>query len=215
MIASQFASTRTWVFDLDNTLYPPHMRLFDQIEARMVTWIMDFLGVSETKANQLRKDYWSKHGTTLAGLMAEHGMPPEDFLLDVHDIDFTVLSPDPELRAQINALPGRKVIYTNGTAPYADAVSTARGLGGIFDAIYGVEHADFHPKPQARAFEKVFGIAGINGQNAAMFEDEARNLEYPHSIGMQTVHIAPTASDAPYIAHHHGDLSGFLKQVLA
>lgn len=215
MIRTDFTNIRTWVFDLDNTLYPPHMALFDQIERKMVAWIMDFLGVSKDEANRLRKTYWSDHGTTLAGLMVEHAMPPEKFLIDVHDIDFSVLSPDPTLRAQIKSLPGRKVIYTNGTAPYAEQVSTARGLGGIFDAIYGVEHADYHPKPDARAFQKVFTKAGIDGTNAAMFEDEARNLAYPHTLGMKTVHIAPTPAQEPYITHHAPDLSGFLKQVLA
>lgn len=215
MIRTDFTNIRTWVFDLDNTLYPPHMALFDQIERKMVAWIMDFLGVSKDEANRLRKTYWSDHGTTLAGLMVEHAMPPEKFLIDVHDIDFSVLSPDPTLRAQIKSLPGRKVIYTNGTAPYAEQVSTARGLGGIFDAIYGVEHANYHPKPDARAFQKVFTKAGIDGTNAAMFEDEARNLAYPHTLGMKTVHIAGTPAQEPYITHHAPDLSGFLKQVLA
>jgi putative hydrolase of the HAD superfamily len=215
MIAAEFSNIRTWVFDLDNTLYPPHMRLFDQIERKMVAWIIDFLGVSVDEANRLRKTYWEKHGTTLAGLMAEHGMPPEQFLIDVHDIDFSVLSPDPTLRAQIESLPGRKIIYTNGTAPYADAVSTARGLSGLFSDIYGVEHADYHPKPADAAFKKVFGTAGIDGTNAAMFEDEARNLAYPFTLGMKTVHIAPTPDTSDYITHHGPDLSGFLKQVLA
>jgi putative hydrolase of the HAD superfamily len=142
-------------------------------------------------------------------------MPPEQFLIDVHDIDFSVLSPDETLRSQIQNLPGRKVIYTNGTAPYAEAVSSARGLSGIFDAIYGVEHADYHPKPAAKAFQKVFAAADINGTNAAMFEDEARNLAYPFSLGMKTIHVAPTPAADDHITHHGPDLSGFLKQVLA
>ena len=142
-------------------------------------------------------------------------MVPEQFLIDVHDIDFSVLDPDPELRELIQHLPGRKIIYTNGTAPYAENVIKARGLHGIFDAVYGVEHAAFRPKPEAAAFEKVFGTDQLVGATAAMFEDEARNLAYPHSIGMRTVHVAPKSADAPYITHKTNDLSGFLKQVMS
>lgn len=215
MIADDFSHVNTWVFDLDNTLYPPHMRLFDQIEARMVNWIMDLLGVSEAEANRLRRDYWKTHGTTMSGLMAEHSMEPEQFLIDVHDIDFDVLAPDPELRKLITDLPGRKIIYTNGTAPYAENVIKFRGLSNIFDAIYGVEHADYRPKPESQAFEKVFHLDQLLGDTAAMFEDEARNLAYPHSIGMQTVHVASEPVKEAYISHHTQDLSGFLKQVLS
>ncbi|MEO0357947.1 MAG: pyrimidine 5'-nucleotidase [Pseudomonadota bacterium] len=207
------SDTRTWVFDLDNTLYPPKVRLFDQIEAKMVDFVMDHLNVDRAKANHLRRIYWERHGTTLAGLMDEHGMDPELFLIAVHDIDFTVLPPDPVLRDLITALPGRKIIYTNGTAPYAENVTGARGLGGIFDAIYGVEHAGFRPKPERAAFEAVFGLDGFDLATAAMFEDEARNLEVPKAMGLATVHVAPTANAAPYIDHHCVDLTDVLTQV--
>ncbi|MEP5758616.1 MAG: pyrimidine 5'-nucleotidase [Litoreibacter sp.] len=214
MIASDFNSVRTWVFDLDNTLYPPHMRLFDQIEEKMAAWIIDLLKVDRSKADQLRTRYWRDHGTTLAGLMLEHEMAPEQFLRDVHDIDFSVLTPDPDLRAHIANLPGRKIIYTNGTAPYARRVAAARGLDGLFDAVYGIEHANYRPKPDAAAFKQVFAIDGLDGNIAAMFEDEARNLAYPHSIGMQTVHVAKTRDPGQFISHHTEDLSSFLQQVL-
>ncbi len=212
---NDFAHVETWVFDLDNTLYPPHMRLFDQIEARMVNWITNLLGVSEEEANRLRRKYWQTHGTTMSGLMADHNMQPEAFLVDVHDIDFSVLDPDPNLRGQIENLPGRKIIYTNGTAPYAENVIEARGLSGLFDAVYGVEHAGYRPKPEAQAFEKVFATDELRGDTAAMFEDEARNLAYPFSIGMKTVHVAPEPQSDAFITHKTSDLSGFLKQVLS
>lgn len=214
MISTDFSPIRTWVFDLDNTLYPPHMRLFDQIEEKMVVWIMDLLGVDSNAAHALRAKYWREHGTTLSGLMVNHEMPPEQFLIDVHDIDFSVLSKDLDLRARIAELPGRKIIYTNGTAPYAEQVTAARGLDGLFDAIYGVEHAGYRPKPEAAAFEKIFALDDVDGPTAAMFEDEARNLSYPHSIGMRTVHVAPKRDECAYITHHTDDLSGFLKQIL-
>ncbi len=211
---ASFDHVRTWVFDLDNTLYPPHMRLFDQIEARMVAYVMRILNVDRAEADRLRRDYWHLHGTTLAGLMAEHDIAPEPFMVDVHDIDFTVLDADPVLRGQIARLPGRKIVYTNGSAPYAENVLHARGLSGIFDAIYGVEHALYRPKPEAAAFERVFGLDGLDGATSAMFEDEGRNLEVPHAMGLRTVHVAPEPAPMPYIHHHTADLSGFLAQVV-
>ncbi|MEM6306426.1 MAG: pyrimidine 5'-nucleotidase [Pseudomonadota bacterium] len=207
-----FRDITTWVFDLDNTLYPPSVRLFDQIETRMVRYVMDFLEVSKDQADALRAQYWRSHGTTLAGLMDIHGMPPHDFLTDVHDIDFSVLPRDPTLAAHIQALPGRKIIYTNGTAPYAENVITARGLSGLFDAIYGVEHANFRPKPEKAAFDTVFGIDGFDPKHAIMFEDEPRNLAVPHDMGMTTVHVAPTPIKANYIHYHTTDLADFLTQ---
>lgn len=213
-LSSAFAHVTHWVFDLDNTLYPPHVRLFDQIETRMTAWVMDVLNVNRDEANRLRVDYWARHGTTLAGLMREHDVDPHGYLEDVHDISFDALTPDPVLRAQIAALPGTRIVYTNGSAPYARNVLAARGLGDLFDGIYGVEHAGFHPKPDASAFETVFGKAGIEPATGAMFEDEPRNLAVPHALGMKTVHVAPEPTEAAHIHHHTDDLSGFLAQVL-
>ena len=213
MPAKHFTHIRTRVFDLDHTLYPPDMQLFDQIEVRMADWVMKELGVDRAEANRLRAKYWREHGTTLAGLMRLHDVKPEGYLIDVHDIDFSVLTPDPSLRDAISNLPGRKIIYTNGTAPYAENVLKARGLSGEFDAIYGVEHADFHPKPDRAAFEKVFAIDGLDPDNSSMFEDDPRNLAVPHAMGMRTVHVAPSAIDEDHIHHHTDDLRGFLTQL--
>ncbi|HID06969.1 MAG TPA: pyrimidine 5'-nucleotidase, partial [Armatimonadetes bacterium] len=148
MIASSFSHVSAWVFDLDNTLYSPEACLFDQIEVKMTDWVMQALGVDQKRADFLRKKYWEQYGTTLAGLMAEHDVDPAPYLTHVHEIDLSHMVPDPELAAHILALPGRRIVYTNGSAPYAKRVLEARGLSGIFDAVYGVEHADFHPKPE-------------------------------------------------------------------
>lgn len=210
MPAEHFTHVRAWVFDLDNTLYPPHMRLFDQIERRMTAYVMDTLGVTHAEANRLRRDYWATYGTTLAGLMARHDIDPVPYMLAVHDIDFSVLSPDPELRSRISALSGRRIVYTNGSAEYAHRVLVARGLSGIFDAVYGVEDAGYRPKPEADAFARVFARDGLETSRAAMFEDDPRNLAAPHAMGMRTVHVAPEPHDAPHIHHHTPDLGAFL-----
>lgn len=179
----------------------------------MANWVMKELGVDRDEANRLRAKYWREHGTTLAGLMRLHDVDPQGYLVDVHDIDFTVLDPDPELRNAISALPGRKIIYTNGTAPYAENVLKARGLSGEFDAIYGVEHAGFHPKPDYAAFQQVFALDGLSPDTSAMFEDDPRNLKVPHEMGMRTIHVAPDAQPEDHIHHHTDDLRGFLTQI--
>jgi putative hydrolase of the HAD superfamily len=189
------------------------MRLFDQIEVRMTKYVMDAVGVGKDEANRLRVKYWKTYGTTLAGLMREHDVDPAPYLHDVHDIDFTVLNDDPYLASLIRQLPGRKIVYTNGSAPYAENVLRARGLENIFDAVYGVEHADFHPKPDRTAFETVFGKDGVDTSTAAMFEDDPRNLAAPHEMGMRTVHVADEPFDAPHIHHHTTDLSAFLARL--
>lgn len=209
-----FAHVEAWVFDLDNTLYPPSARLFDQIEVRMTTFVMEALGVTRTEADRLRKHYWRSYGTTLAGLMREHGVDPGPYLNVVHDISFDALQPDPVLAGHIANLPGRRVVYTNGCAPYAERVIAARGLGGLFDAVYGVEHADFLPKPERGAFDLIFARDGLQTARAAMFEDDVRNLAVPHLLGMRTVHVAELAEPADHIHHHTDDLTRFLGLVL-
>lgn len=210
-----FSHVTTWVFDLDHTLYPPDAGLFDLIEVRMTAWVMQALGVDQAEADHLRAKYWREHGTTLAGLMRVHDVDPGPYLDDVHDIPMDRLSPDPTLAANIRALPGRRIVYTNGCAPYAERVLAARGLSGLFDAIYGVEHADFHPKPDAAAFARVFERDSLTPATAAMFEDDPRNLAVPYDLGMRTIHVAPTPHIADHIDYHTDNLSAFLAQLNA
>lgn len=214
MVKSSFSHVRTWVFDLDHTLYPPDRGLFSQIETRMTDYVGRLLGLDTPEANRMRDLYWDTYGTTLAGLMAEHDIAPDPFLLDVHDIDFSVLRPDTALASAIAALPGRKIVYTNGTEPYARNVLHARALDGVFDAVYGVEHADYRPKPEQAAYEAVFALDGLPPQQGAMFEDSIRNLAAPHAMGMRTVHVAPKAEHHDHIHHHTDDLTAFLSQLV-
>lgn len=213
MVKDAFSHVTTWVFDLDNTLYPPRYRLFDQIEVRMTQWVMDALRVSRPEADRLRQHYWETYGTTLAGLMREHDIDPGPYLDAVHDIDFSVLPADAALAARLADLPGRRIVYTNACEPYARRVLEARGLTGLFDAVYGVEHAGFRPKPERAAFEAIFAADGLDPARAAMFEDDARNLAAPHEMGMRTVHVAPAATPADHIHHHTDDLAEFLARL--
>ncbi len=211
MMKRAFSDVRHWVFDLDNTLYSPAVRLFDQIERKMTDFVMRVTGSDHPEADRLRKTWWHLHGTTLAGLMAEHSVDPELYLAEVHDISFDAPAPDPHLADLISALPGRKIVYTNGSAPYAAQVLRARGLDAAFDAIYGVEHAGYRPKPAAAAFEAVFALDGTEPRIAAMFEDDPRNLSAPFDMGMRTIHVAPERGPGNHIQHHAPDLGDFLR----
>ena len=215
-----FKHVSTWIFDLDNTLYDPSAALFAQIERRMTDYVVRQLGVSADQAALLRDDYWRHHGTTLAGLMAEHGIEPGPYLADVHDIDMSVLTPDPALAEAIRALPGRKIIHTNADSAYANRVLDRRGLN-LFDAIWGVEEVDFHPKPDARAYQKVIEAEAIDPARAAFFEDDPRNLIVPHELGMRTVlvgigrhgpdELAADHEHGPHVQHRTDDLAAFLR----
>lgn len=213
MVAGHFAHIDTWVFDLDNTLYHPSAGLFAQMDVRFAAYVMRITGLDQDRALRLAHDYWLAHGSTLAGLMAEHDIDPTDFLAEVHDIDIGHLAPDPALSTAIAALPGRRVVYTNGSENHAKRVLAARGLTHLFDAVYGVEHANYRPKPTAEAFAAVFARDGLTPTTAAMFEDEARNLAVPHASGMRTVHVHDTPAQADYIHHGTADLAAFLSQL--
>lgn len=212
-LRAAFAHVRAWVFDLDNTLYPPEAALFAQMQPRIAAFVMEFLGVDEPEAHRLRDLYWEEHGTTLGGLMARHGIEPRAYLDHVHDLDLSALTPDPVLAARIAALPGRKVVFTNGDEAYAARVLAARGLSDSFDAVHGCEQAGYLPKPARAAFEAVFALGGLDPKTGAMFEDDARNLAVPHAMGMRTVLVGPEAIAGDHIHFHAADLSDFLSHL--
>ncbi|MBQ2260317.1 MAG: pyrimidine 5'-nucleotidase [Loktanella sp.] len=213
MVAQHFTHIDTWVFDLDNTLYHPSAGLFAQMDVRFAAYVMRITGLDQARALALAHEYWVDHGSTLAGLMAQHDVDPTEFLADVHDIDINHLTPDPVLSAAIATLPGRRIVYTNGSENHAKRVLAARGLTRYFDAVYGVEHANYRPKPTAEAFATIFTRDGITPSTAAMFEDEARNLVVPHDLGMRTVHVHESPETAAHIHHGAPDLAAFLSQL--
>jgi putative hydrolase of the HAD superfamily len=177
----------TWIFDLDNTLYPGACNLFAQIDLRMTAFIADELRLDPVTARTVQKAYYHSHGTTLCGLMAEHGVEPERFLAFVHDIDLSPIAADSSLAAALARLPGRRIVYTNGSARHAERVIDKLGLAGLFEAIHDITAAGYRPKPWRPAYEALIERHGITPERAAMFEDIARNLEVPHALGMTTV----------------------------
>lgn len=187
----------SWVFDLDNTLYPAGCRLFSQIDARMTDFIRRTTGAEHAEARRLQKHYYVKYGTTLSGMMAEHKISPDEFLSYVHDIDFSVVPADPALRAAVETLPGRRYVFTNGSVAHAERVLGRIGIDGLFDDIFDIRAADWTPKPHRVTYERFLAATKVRADEAAMFEDLPHNLEAAHALGMTTVLVA---SDAAWFA---------------
>jgi putative hydrolase of the HAD superfamily len=221
-----FTHVDTWVFDLDNTLYPHHVNLWQQVDARIRDYIADFLKVPPAEAFRLQKDYYRRYGTSMRGLMIEHGMQPDGFLDFVHQIDHSPLEPNPALGRAIAKLAGRKLILTNGTRHHAAAVLARLGLEGHFDHVFDIVAAELEPKPSPQTYARFLVAHAVDPARAAMFEDLARNLAVPHALGMTTVLVVPEHTrevfredwelegrDAPHVDHVTDDLAGFLERL--
>ncbi|MEE8295441.1 MAG: pyrimidine 5'-nucleotidase [Sphingomonadales bacterium] len=184
----------TWIFDLDNTLYPEKCNLFSLIDLKMAEYLSNLLQVDRIEARRVQKDYFVRYGTTLQGLIKVHNVDPEDFLNFVHDIDLSPLEENKELSATLGSLQGRKFVFTNGDVPYATRVLERLGIYHQMDGIFDIAKAGYIPKPNARAYERFIGEYDINPLNAVMFEDMARNLIPASNLGMTTVWVR-TASE--------------------
>jgi putative hydrolase of the HAD superfamily len=192
-----FEATGIWVFDLDNTLYPAECNLFAQVDQRMGAFIAQKLDIPIAEARYLQKAYYRQFGTTLSGLMQVHNIAPGPFLDFVHDIDLSGVPELPELRAAISRLPGRKLIFTNGSRRHAERVAEKLGVLGEFEEICSIETCDYVPKPEPEAFDRMVKRHGVAPENAAMFEDLPHNLEAPHDLGMTTVLVHSDYNDHP------------------
>lgn len=194
-LAAAFVGVDGWVFDLDNTLYPAKTDLFAQINARIRAYVARVTGAGPAEAAVLQKDYYRRYGTTFAGLMAEHGIDALDYLADVHDIDHSVVAPDPALAAALDRLPGAKYVLTNGSADHAERTMARLGIAGRFADVFDIVAADLVPKPAPAAYDAFFRRTGVDPARAAMFEDLSRNLAVPRRRGMRTVLIVPGPDD--------------------
>lgn len=186
-MTARLADIDSWIFDLDNTLYPPSAQLFDLIDDRMGAFIMRLLDCDAVEARRVQKQYFYDHGTTMAGLMRHHGVDPEDFLIDVHDIALDRIAPDVRLRAGLERLPGRKLVFTNADADYAARVLEARGIADLFGGICDIRVTGYTPKPDPAAYATMVSYLGIDPARSLFVEDMARNLTPAKALGMTTV----------------------------
>lgn len=205
---SRFAHITDWIFDLDNTLYPASTGLFALIDERMGAYIQRLLGVEAAEAKRIQKAHFHAHGTTLAGLMKEHGVDPHHFLDDVHDIPLDRVSPDPRLAQGLGRLPGRKFVFTNGDLPYATRVLQAIGIHEHFEELHDIHSCDLRPKPERHGYELLCRRFAIDPGRACMVEDMAQNLRPAKALGMTTVWVDNGSERGNHDAHpDHIDLT--------
>jgi len=205
------------VFDLDNTLYPARCALFTQVDHRIGQFVERHLGLDSEQSRTLRRRFHVEHGSTLRGLMTEHTIEPEGFLNFVHDIDYGVLDRNARLDTLLAALPGRKLIYTNGSTRHAVSVLSRLGITHHFPTIFDIAAADYWPKPFAEPYQRLIATAIIDPNKTVMVEDTVRNLGPAAACGMTTVWVRPEPSNAaPDFVHHPvADLEDWLARVLA
>ena len=194
-VKARFAAVDTWVFDLDNTLYPAGSPVWPMIDERITRWLADLMGIDGLTARGLQKYYYGRYGTTLKGLMEDHAITPDAFLSFVHDIDRTSLAPNPALVEAIQALPGRKLILTNGSREHALRTTERLGFAAdSFEAVFDIVSADLVPKPEAATYDRFFERHGVDPRRSAMVEDLVKNLRVPHERGMATLLVVPPAA---------------------
>jgi putative hydrolase of the HAD superfamily len=214
-----FASTHCWLFDLDLTLYGPEHQIMSQIRNRIAVYVEEYFGISSEAAHQIRYAYWRKYGTTLGGMMAEHGVDPNAYLDFVHDVDLSLLLPCDQLRSAIDALPGRKLIFTNANAPFAKRVLAARGLDGLFEDIFDIHRMEHRPKPEPQSYHALCQQLAIDPETALFIEDSAHNLEPAKAMGMTTVwlhHKSDGEATGPrpdYVDYEIEELTPWLKTI--
>lgn len=217
---ARLAHVRNWIFDLDNTLYPASANLFALIDARMGDYISRLLGCDRDEAHRIQKGYFAAHGTTLSGLMVDHGTDPHEFLDFVHDVEMDVLERNEALIAALARLPGRKLIFTNGDAPYAGRVLERLGLSESFEAIHDIHATNYRPKPDPVSYRGLCDAYGLDPAASLFAEDMARNLKPAKAIGMTTLWIdngsdqAGHADDHDFIDFRADDLGRWLLEIL-
>jgi putative hydrolase of the HAD superfamily len=209
----------SWIFDLDNCLYPSSTNLFELIDARMTEYVQRLVGCDFDEARTIQKGHFHQHGTTLAGLIASHNVDPHEFLAFVHDIDLARISADPDLVAAIDKLPGRKFVFTNGDANYAARVLDKLGLANLWDGMHDIHAMDYVPKPHPSAYAALCERHGIDPARALFAEDMARNLRPAKALGMTTVWIdngseqANHEHDPSFIDFHIKDIGAWLTEI--
>ena len=179
----------TWIFDLDNTLYSADSGVFQQVHELMGKFVSSHLDIDIDEAKKIQKQYYKQHGTTLRGMMDNHGVEPDHFLSEVHRLDYSIVGPNPQLNKELEKLNGRKIIYTNANMEHALNVLDRLELSNFFDEIYDIKMANYIPKPEIGPYEQIIEQFEINSQSSAMFDDIAKNLVPAKKVGFTSVWI--------------------------
>lgn len=213
-----FSDIDTWIFDLDLTLYGPEANIMAQVRDRIALYVERYFNIGSEEAHEIRHRYWKKYGTTLGGLMTEHQVDPHGYLDFVHDVDLSLLQPAADLRDYINALPGRKIIFTNADAPYAQRVLAARGLDDVFEDVFDIHRMQHVPKPSPGSYDALCSELAIDPKRALFVEDSAHNLVPAKALGMRTIWVkhageADSTAHEDYIDHEITDVTQWLSEI--
>jgi putative hydrolase of the HAD superfamily len=202
----------TWLFDLDNTLYPLDSGLAVRASARITDYVEALTGLPREAAHALQKRYLNDHGLTLRGLMTHHGVDPDAYHDAINDLNLDCLATDAPLKAALARLPGRRIIFTNADARHTERVLERLDLAGLFSDVFHIGSSGFEPKPSPAAFDRIVAAHAIVPAATAFFEDSERNLEPAAALGMTTVLVGPHAleSAAPFVRHRTATLAPFL-----
>lgn len=202
----------TWLFDLDHTLYPPTAPVLRLIEARIKNYMARLTGLPPDEAWALQKSYLDRYGGAVAGLIEHHGIDPDDFMADIHDVPLDGVEPDPALKAALARLPGRRLVFTNGSAWHAARMLERLGIADAFEDVFHTEAMGYVMKPDQRAFDRLLARYGVDPARTAFFEDRAVNLEPAARLGMTTVLVGPHAGDdtQDFVQHRTHLLAPFL-----
>ncbi len=179
----------TWVFDLDNTLYSAESGIFQQVHELMGKFVSNKLKIDLDSAKKIQKKYFIKHGTTLKGLMDNHGVEPDEFLDYVHKLDYSIIHPNNDLNKEISKLQGRKIIYTNANRQHVNEILLRLDLTNMFDEIFDIKMANYIPKPEINAYKDFIKRFNINPKTTIMFDDIAKNLVPAKNVGFKSVWI--------------------------
>jgi len=211
-IGADLRHVRSWIFDLDNTLYPPETQFLRQVEQRINQYVVRTSGLESAEALSVQRGYLHDYGTSLAGLMMHYEIDPHHFLAEVHDVPLDALAPDPGLHAALERLQGPRLVFTNGSTGHAERVMEKLALTHLFDGVFALEDADLIPKPDPRTFQKMLARFGVDPTTACFFEDTPKNLEPAHDLGMTTVLVGPKAfiAEGEHIHHRAASLGPFL-----
>ncbi len=216
MTSKIFDDKTTWLFDLDNTLYPENIGIFSQIDEKMKSFISQKLKISKPEAFKLQKLFYRKYGTTLFGLMQNYKIDPEEFLIFVHDINFDKLKISYKLKQKLELLPGKRIIYTNGDEDYASKILNSLGIKSVFNDIFDIRKANYFPKPSKKSFQSLISKYRINPYKTVFFDDLERNLKYPNSKGIITIHISKNKNicESSYVSFRFKTINNALDMII-
>jgi putative hydrolase of the HAD superfamily len=194
------ATSKLWLFDLDNTLHDASHAIFPSISANMNTFIARLLGDGVTDASQEAVDaarigYWKRYGATLLGLVKHHQVSAAEFLRQTHDLHDlrAMMRFERGLGRMLRRLPGRKILLTNAPTRYSSDVLRHLGLRRHFSHHIAIEnmqvHGQLRPKPSKLMLRRLMRKHGASPARCILVEDTLANLRAAKQVGMGTVWV--------------------------